>query len=58
MDEKTLRTLEYPKILDRLTEYCAFSASVDKARKLKPLVKLHEARGRLAETSEARELLE
>ncbi len=58
MDEKTLRTLEYPKILDRLAEYCAFSASADKARALKPSVKLHEARERLAETSEARQLLE
>jgi len=58
MDEKTLRTLEYPKILDQLAGYCAFSASVDKARRLKPSVKLHEARARLAETSEARELLE
>ena len=58
MDEKTLRTLEYPKILDRLAEYCAFSASADKARALKPSVRLHEARERLAETSEARELLE
>jgi len=58
MDEKTLRTLEYPKILERLTGYCAFSASADKARSLKPSIKLHEARQRLAETSEARELLE
>jgi len=58
MDEKTLRTLEYPKILDRLAGYCAFSASADKARALKPSLRLHEARERLAETSEARELLE
>ncbi len=57
MNEKTLRTLEYPKILDRLAGYCAFSASADKARSLKPSIKLHEARQRLAETSEARELL-
>ncbi len=58
MDEKTLRTLEYPKVLDRLAEYCAFSASADKARRLKPSTKLHEARQSLAETSEARELFE
>ncbi|MBC8506836.1 MAG: endonuclease MutS2 [Anaerolineales bacterium] len=58
MDEKTFRTLGYTKILERLSEYCAFSASADKARGLKPSVKLHEARQRLAETSEARELLE
>ena len=58
MDEKTLRTLEYPKVLDRLAEYCAFSASADKARNLRPSIKLHEVRQLLAETSEARELLE
>ncbi|MBC8497212.1 MAG: endonuclease MutS2 [Chloroflexi bacterium] len=58
MDEKTPRTLEYPKILDRLAGYCAFSASADKARALKPSLRLHEARERLAETSEARKLLE
>jgi DNA mismatch repair protein MutS2 len=58
MDEKTFKTLEYPKILDRLAGYCAFSASADKALALKPSVRLHEAREHLAETSEARELLE
>ncbi len=58
MDEKTFRTLEYPKVLDRLADYCAFSASADKARRLKPSTKLHEARQSLAETSEARELFD
>jgi DNA mismatch repair protein MutS2 len=57
MDNKTLNTLEYPKILERLAGYCDFSASADKARHLKPAVRLHEARQYLAETSEARELL-
>jgi DNA mismatch repair protein MutS2 len=57
MDNKTLNTLEYPKILERLAGYCDFSASADKARQLKPAVRLHEARQYLAETSEARELL-
>ncbi|MBM3145247.1 MAG: endonuclease MutS2 [Chloroflexi bacterium] len=57
MDEKTLRTLEYPKILDRLAGYCAFSASAEKARALKPSTRLPEARQRQAETSEARALL-
>lgn len=58
MDEKTLRTLEYPKILERLAGYCCFSASAEKARSLRPAVRLHEARQFLAETSEARQLLE
>lgn len=58
MDEKTLRTLEYPKILERLAGYCNFNASAEKARTLRPAVRLHEARQYLAETSEARQLLE
>jgi len=58
MDKKTLRTLEYFKILDRLTEYCAFSLSAEKARQLRPTASLHRVRHRLAETREARELLE
>ncbi len=53
MDTKTLQTLEYPKILDRLAGYCAFSASADLARSLSPTTDLDEARRRQAETSEA-----
>ena len=29
MDEKTLNTLEFPKILERLAGYAAFTASAD-----------------------------
>lgn len=58
MDEKTLRTLEYPKILDRLASFCDFSASAEKALTLRPEIRLHEARALQAETSEARALLE
>jgi len=57
MDEKTLLTLEYSKILDRLAGYCAFSASAEKARALLPTVELHEARRRQAVTAEAFKLL-
>ena len=53
MDEKTLKTLEYSKILDRLAEYCAFEASAEKARALRPTSDLIEARRRQAETREA-----
>jgi DNA mismatch repair protein MutS2 len=57
MDQKTLITLEYPKILNRLAGYCAFEASAEKARNLNPSNDLVEARRRLAETSEALTLL-
>lgn len=57
MDDKTLQTLEYPKILERLTRYCAFNASAEKARALKPTSDLYEARRRQAVTAEAVKLL-
>ena len=57
MDEKTLQTLEFPKILERLANHTAFSASADLARKLHPSSQLDEALSRQARTSEARKLL-
>ncbi|RJP47964.1 MAG: endonuclease MutS2 [Anaerolineaceae bacterium] len=57
MDSKTLSVLEYPKILDRLAANCAFSASVELARQLKPSVNLEEIQRLLAETTEARLLI-
>jgi DNA mismatch repair protein MutS2 len=57
MDQKTLTTLEYPKILERLAGNCAFEASAEKARNLQPSNDLIEARRRLAETTEALKLL-
>ena len=57
MDEKTLVTLEYPKIIERLVSYCAFSASADKARQMRPTDVIEEARRLQAETSEAVRLL-
>ncbi len=57
MDSKTLQTLEYPKILERLASYTAFAVSADMARMLQPTTDLVEARRRLAETSEAVQLL-
>jgi DNA mismatch repair protein MutS2 len=53
MDAKTLHTLEYPKVLERLAGYCAFAASTEKAHKLQPTTNIDEARRRLDETSEA-----
>jgi DNA mismatch repair protein MutS2 len=57
MDEKTLYILEFDKILERLAGYCAFAASAEKARALRPTDDLIEARRRLAVTSEAVDLL-
>lgn len=57
MDAKTLRTLEYLKILDHLANYCAFAASIEKAHKLQPTTNIDEARRRLTETTEAVHML-
>lgn len=57
MDEKTLITLEYPKVLARLAERCAFSGSENLARELRPSTNLENARRWQAETTEARRLL-
>ncbi len=57
MDFRTLRTLEYEKILARLAAHCDFPASAELARALGPTPSLRKARARLAETSEARRLL-
>jgi DNA mismatch repair protein MutS2 len=57
MDEKTLKTLEYHKILERLSAYCAFNASAEKVHALLPTSDLIEARRRQAVTAEAFKLL-
>ncbi len=58
MDEKTLVTLEFPKILERLAGYAAFSASGDLARGLRPVTDVDEVLKRQARTTEARRLLD
>ena len=57
MDSKTLKVLEYPKILERLAGFCDFSASMDLARALDPTSSYELATARIAETTEARKLL-
>jgi DNA mismatch repair protein MutS2 len=57
MDSKTLHVLEFPKILTRLADFCDFSGSVKMAASLQPTPDFDEALVRLAETSEARNLL-
>src|SRR3954452_8915449 len=58
MHEKSLVTLEYPKIIDRLVDEAAFSASKELARELTPSPEPVEARRRLDYTTEARRLLD
>jgi DNA mismatch repair protein MutS2 len=57
MDEKTLKTLEFPKVIEKLAEFAAFSASAELARALIPAPTLDEALKRQALTSEASKLL-
>ena len=57
MDSKTLHVLEYHKILERLAAFCDFSASMDLARALEPTNSYELALSRLAETTEASNLL-
>ena len=58
MDEKTLVTLEYPKVLERLASYADFSASADLARALRPVSDFDEVVKRQARTAEARRLMD
>jgi len=57
MDSKTLHVLEYHKILERLAAFCDFSASVNLARDLEPTNSYELALSRIAETTEASNLL-
>jgi len=57
MNAKTLHTLEYYKILARLKEYAAFSASAALAESLRPTSNLTKALERQAATREARHLI-
>ncbi|MCB0163562.1 MAG: endonuclease MutS2 [Anaerolineae bacterium] len=57
MQEKHLNTLEFPKILERLAKYAAFSASKELALNLKPSPFFTEVQGRQIETREASHLL-
>ncbi|MHC1740201.1 MAG: endonuclease MutS2 [Anaerolineaceae bacterium] len=57
MDEKTLKMLEFPKVIEKLVTYAAFSASIELVRALQPAASLTFATDRLTLTSEARHLL-
>jgi len=58
MHEKSILTLEYPKILEKVAKEAAFSASKELVLELQPTPNLEEARRRLAYTTEASQLLE
>ncbi len=57
MDTKSLALLEFPKVLERLGAFAAFSASMELCRSLTPTADVELARRRQAITSEARRLL-
>ena len=58
MNQRTLRVLEFEKILAQVAAYCAFSGGADVARALLPSDDLETVRARLAETAEAYTLLD
>ena len=53
MNEKALQTLEYDKIIGRLTAHCATSLGREHAQRLRPSRDLREAERLLKETDEA-----
>jgi DNA mismatch repair protein MutS2 len=58
MHEKSILTLEYPKILAKVAKEAAFSASKELVMELQPTPNLEEARRRLAYTTEASRLID
>src|SRR2546425_11639470 len=58
MHQKSILTLEYPKILEKVAKEAAFSASKELVLELQPTPDLQEARRRLAYTTEASQLID
>ncbi len=58
MDEKTLSTLEFHKILERLARHTTFSVGRELALSVRPVTDLEEAERLQAETDEARMLFD
>ena len=58
MHEKSILTLEYPKVLEKVAREAAFSASKTLVMELRPTPDLQEARRRLAFTTEASRLID
>lgn len=58
ISDKTLRTLEFEKVLRRLEEHASFSLGKEAAAALRPATSVRAARDELRRTTEARLLLE
>jgi DNA mismatch repair protein MutS2 len=58
MHEKSIQTLEYPKIVERVAKEAAFSASKELVLGLQPSPNIDEVRRRLAYTNEASRLID
>ncbi|HEY1354108.1 MAG TPA: endonuclease MutS2 [Ktedonobacteraceae bacterium] len=58
MHEKSIFTLEYPRVLEKVAREAAFSASKALVMELRPTPDLEDARRRLAFTSEASRLID
>lgn len=56
--DKTLHTLEFDKILERLESHATFSVGKEAASALRPSIQLEVAQAQLSQTTEARRLLE
>lgn len=57
LNDKMLKALEYPRIVERLTEHAATSLGKERAAALRPSVLLDEVRRQLARTGEAADVL-
>ncbi|KAB3534381.1 endonuclease MutS2 [Alkaliphilus pronyensis] len=57
MNERSLRVLEFKKIVERLTEKCRSSLGKELAKEIKPSTQINEVKGYQQETSEAQALL-
>ncbi|MBQ6807617.1 MAG: endonuclease MutS2 [Firmicutes bacterium] len=57
MDDRSLKKIEYDKIIEMLAEHCSFPVSREEAEALRPVDSSHYATQLLTETDEARELL-
>ena len=56
-DDKSLNTLEYPKILDMLATFAQAEGGKERAKDLRPFEDIEDARHALAETEEADRIL-
>lgn len=53
MNYKSLTTLEYDKIIDRLVSFAASDKAKERLKKLVPMTDIHDINAALSETSDA-----